>query len=129
MSKLARRASQYLLIGTLVVSLGSHLALLQTVAWGAMLVGFSRTESFEEAAKKTFDGKHPCPLCKVVKQSKSREERKPLVKSEMKLDVVLPLPVLLKEPRGVPVVTLPPVYLERGSEVSLGVPLQPPRAV
>jgi hypothetical protein len=129
MSKLARRASHYLLIGTLLVSLGGHLALLQTVAWGSMLVGFSRTESLEEAAKKTFDGKHPCHLCKVVKESKSQEERKPLVKSEMKLDVVLPLPVFLKEPRSVPVVTLPPVYLNRDSDVSLGVPLQPPRAV
>jgi hypothetical protein len=128
MSKLARRASQYLLIGTLVVSLGGHLALLQTLAWGTMLVEFSRTESMREAAKKTFDGEHPCALCKVVKESKSQEERKPLVKSEMKLDVVLPVPVRLKEPRGVPVVTKPPVYLNRDSIVSLGVPLQPPRA-
>ena len=66
---------------------------------------------------------------KLVKESKRQEERKPLVKSEMKLDVVLPAPVLLKEPCGVPVVMLPPVYLDRDSEVSLGVPLQPPRAV
>lgn len=129
MSKVVRRMSQYLLIGTLVVSLGGHLALLQTLAWGTMLVEFSRTESLREAAKKTFDGEHPCALCKVVKESKSQEERKPLVKSEMKLDVVLPLPVLLKKPCGVPVVMLSPVYLDRDSNVSLGVPLQPPRAV
>ncbi len=129
MSKLALRASQYLLIGTLVVSLGGHLALLQTIAWGTMLVGFSRTATLEEAAKKTFDGNHPCHLCKVVKESKSQEERKPLVKSEMKLDVVLPLAVRLKEPRGVPTMTLPPVYLDRDSDVSLAVPLQPPRPV
>jgi hypothetical protein len=129
MSKLALRASHYLLIGTLIVSLGGHLALLQTVAWGTMLVGFSRTGSFEEAAKKTFDGKHPCPLCKVVKESKSQEERKPLVKAEMKLDVVLPLQVRMKGPRSEPVVPLLPFYLEKDSEVCLGVPLQPPRAV
>ena len=72
MPKLVLRASQYLLIGTLFVSLGGHLALLQTVAWGNMLVRFSRTESFAEAAKKTFDGKHPCPLCKLVKIRSAR---------------------------------------------------------
>lgn len=129
MAKVVRRMSQYLLIGTLVVSLGGHLALLQTLAWGTMLVEFSRTESMREAAKKTFDGEHPCALCKVVKESKSQEERKPLVKSEMKLDVVLPLPLLLKKPCGVPVVMLLPGYLDRDSNVTLGVPLQPPRAV
>ena len=32
------------------------------------------------------------------------------MKSEMKLDVVLPVPVFLREPRGLPVVMLPPVY-------------------
>jgi hypothetical protein len=54
----------------------------------------------QEAAKKTFDGEHPCALCKVVKESKSQEERKPLAKSEMKLDVVLPLSSLTEHDRS-----------------------------
>lgn len=84
MSQWVIRASQYLLIGTLLVSMGGHLALLQTVAWGNMLVEFSSKGSFSEAMDKTFDGEHPCHLCKVVKKSKSEGEKKPLLKAEMK---------------------------------------------
>jgi hypothetical protein len=129
MSKWALRASQYLLIGTLFVSLGGHLALLQTMAWGNMLVGFSRVSSLQEAAKKTFDGEHPCPLCKVVKESKKQEDKKSLVKAESKMEVILPSSARIKTPEGVAVVVLVPGYFGRDSEISLGVPLQPPRSV
>jgi hypothetical protein len=127
MSKLVLRASQFLLIGTLFVSLGGHLALLQTVAWGNMLRDYSRGTSLKEAAKMTFDGEHPCELCKVVKKSKQEEKKKPLVKAEAKMEVALPALVRLKPPRGVPVSVPVPGYCGQDSEVSLGVPLQPPR--
>lgn len=129
MSKRALRASQYLLIGTLFVSLGGHLALLQTIAWGNMLVAFSQTASIEEATRKTFDGEHPCPLCEVVKESRKHEEKKPQLKSQSKMEVTLPVAVRLTPPRGVPVVVVVPGYFGTDSEVSLGVPLQPPRSV
>jgi hypothetical protein len=129
MSSWVKRASHYFLIGTLFVSLGGHLALLQTVAWGNMLVGFSRGASLKEAAKKTFDGEHPCPLCKAVRESKKQEDRKPLLKAESKMEVALPTPVRLKTPRGVPVAVPVPGYFGIDSEVCLGVPLQPPRSV
>ena len=127
MSKRLRRASHYLLIGTLFVSLGGHLVLLQTLAWGNMLMSFSRTESITEAAKMTFDGEHPCELCKAVKQTKKEEEKKPLLKSEAKLEIILPASISLKTPIGIPVVVLVPGYSGSASDVSLGVPLQPPR--
>ena len=129
MSKRALRASQYLLIGTLFVSLGGHLALLQTIAWGNMLVAFSQTASLEEATKKTFDGEHPCPLCKVVKESRKQEDKKPLLKSQSKMEMTLPATVRLMPPPGLPVVIVIPGYFGTDSEVSLGVPLQPPRSV
>ena len=100
MSKWALRASQYLLIVTLLVSMGGHLAMLQTVAWGNMLVDFSSKSSFSEAMDKTFDGEHPCAMCKAVKKSKSEEEKKPLLKSEMKMEVALPAPVKVPFPQG-----------------------------
>jgi hypothetical protein len=129
MSDWVRRASQYLLIGMLFISLGGHLAVFQTIAWANMLKDFSQTASIEEAARKTFSGEHPCSLCKVVRESRKQEEKKPLLKVESKLDVALPTPVRLKEPRGVPVVIVVPAYYGHGSVVSLGVPLQPPRSV
>lgn len=129
MLKLARSIGRWLLLGTLFVSLGGHLVLLQSLAWANMLVGFSRTESFSQAAKKTFDGEHPCPLCKAVSKSRQQEEKKPLVKAEAKMDMLLPSGVVLAAPCGIPLVQPLPGYSGRHVSISLGVPLQPPRLV
>lgn len=129
MSKWALRASQYLLIGALLVSMGGHLALVQTIAWGNMLVEFSSKGSFSEAVDKTFDGEHPCHLCKVVKKTKSEEEKKPLLKSEMKWEVALPGPVKVPFPRSTELGFLVTEYDGIYVEVHLAVPMQPPRDV
>jgi hypothetical protein len=105
------------------------LVVLQTIAWGTMLRDFSRTSSLEEAAKKTFDGEHPCALCKVVEKSKEQEDKKPLLKAVAKMDVAIPTPILLKSPSGVPVVIVVPGYFGMDAEVCLGVLWQPPRGV
>ncbi len=128
MSKRALRAGQYLLIGALIISMGGHWALLQTIAWGNMLVDFSSQSSISEAVEKTFDGEHPCALCKVVKKSKSEEEKRPLLKSEMKMEVILPAPVRVPFPRGTVVVFRVTEYSGTFEEVCLAVPTQPPRA-
>jgi hypothetical protein len=129
MSKWALRASQYLLIGTLLVSMGGHLALLQTIAWGNMLVEFSSKESFSAAVDKTFDGEHPCPLCKVVKKSKSEQEKKPLLKAEMKWEVAMPAPVRVPFPWSTEVEFRVTDHSRTYVEVHLAVPMQPPRVV
>ena len=127
MSKWALRASQILLIGTLLVSLGGHLALLQTIAWSTMLVDFSSQSSLSEAMDKTFDGEHPCPLCKVVKKSQGEEEKKPMLKSEMKMEVALPAPVKVPFPRSMELAFLVTAYSGTFVEVHLALPMQPPR--
>jgi hypothetical protein len=129
MSKWALRTSQYLLIGTLLVSMGGHLALLQTIAWGNMLVDYSSKGSLTEAVGKTFDGEHPCHLCKVVKKSKSEEKKKPLLKSEMKWEVAMPAPVKVPFPQSVELAFRVTEYSGNYREVHLALPMQPPRAV
>lgn len=128
MSKWALKLSQYLLIGILMVSMGGHLALLQTIAWGNMLVDFSSKVSLTEAMEKTFDGEHPCPLCKVVSKSKDGEEKKPLLKAEMKMEVALPMPVKVPFPKFSEVAFRVTEYAGTFSEVYLALPMQPPRA-
>jgi hypothetical protein len=59
----------------LVLSLGLHWTLLQTVAWSGMLISSSRDGTFWEAVVKTFDGQHPCALCKVVTDGRKAEHR------------------------------------------------------
>ncbi len=129
MSQRLLSIGRYFLLGILFVSLNGHLALLQTLAWGNMLVDYSKQSSFSEAAKKTFDGEHPCKLCKVVSESKKQEEKKPLLKSEIKLDVALPSVVHLSDPRSTDLVVRVPAYEGRDARVELGVRLQPPRWV
>jgi hypothetical protein len=66
----------------LACSIGLHWSFLQSLAWTTMLADNLRTTSFSAALQRTFDGKHPCPLCKAIAQGK---------KSEKKSDALLPL--------------------------------------
>ncbi len=122
-------AGRYLLIGALFVSVGGHLALVQSLAWGNMLLEYSHGTSVTEAAKKTFDGEHPCHLCKVVKEGRKQEERKTLVKAESKMNATLPVQVRLKEIIGQDIVMAVPPYSGLDSNVYPGVPMRPPREV
>ncbi len=105
------------------------MALLQTIAWGNMLVDGSGKGSFSEAMDKTFDGEHPCHLCKVVKKSKSEEQKKPLLKAEMKWEVAMPAPVRVPFPRSTELDFRVTEYSGSFVEVHLAVRMQPPRVV
>ena len=70
----------------LVMMIGGHWVLLQSAAWVGMAIQFSRTESVSVALEKTFDGKHPCPLCKIVKAGKASEKKQELLKFETKFE-------------------------------------------
>ena len=86
----------------LFLSTGGHLALLQGVAWATMIRDYSRAGSVTAAVEKTFDGKHPCPLCKKIAAQRSHEENAPVtVKVDKKAEVfiasdvaIIPLPVI-----------------------------------
>jgi len=71
-----------LVIAALVLTTGAHWAALQTVAWTTMLANNLCTQSVSEAVSNTFDGAHPCPLCKAIAAAK---------KSQKKSDAVAPL--------------------------------------
>ena len=83
---MTRRLFELLLVGSLIVAIGAHWALLQSVAWTSMFIAYSQNASLKEALKKTFDGKHPCNLCKVVQEGKKSERKNDVQKSDNKLD-------------------------------------------
>jgi hypothetical protein len=70
------RIGNAFLILALLGATGAHWALLQSVAWATMLADHARTENLSLAIVKTFDGKHPCALCKEVAQGRQNEKRK-----------------------------------------------------
>lgn len=64
-----------LLVLVLVLSLGLHWAVLQSVAWVGMLANYSQDASFSDAWSKTFDGKHPCELCTSIQKGRAEEKQ------------------------------------------------------
>jgi hypothetical protein len=69
------RIGKISLVFALASMLGAHWALLQTVAWTTMLADNLQSNSFQVAAEKTFDGKHPCCLCKAIAAGKKSENK------------------------------------------------------
>ena len=83
------------LVLTLVLTLGLHWALLQTVAWSNMLAHNLQRGSIAEAWTKTFDGKHPCELCKQIAAGKKAEKRAQFPTLAKKLEFVSTRPVFV----------------------------------
>ena len=87
-----RAAIRFATVLVLVLSLGLHWALLQSIAWVGMIASYSRVASLAEALSKTFDGKHPCCLCKLIQKGRAEEkqqEQKQKVKPGSKIDLGL----------------------------------------
>ena len=84
-----RRVSEFLLVATLSCSLGLHWAILQSAAWVGMAVSYSKSAPLKEALVKTFDGEHPCKLCKVVSAGKQSEKQAEFPTLAKKLEFTL----------------------------------------
>ncbi|HTV75960.1 MAG TPA: hypothetical protein VMD57_03100 [Candidatus Baltobacteraceae bacterium] len=69
------RIGKIFVVISLVMMLGAHWAVLQTVAWTAMLADNLCTHSVREAVTDTFDGQHPCPLCRAIAAGKQSEKK------------------------------------------------------
>jgi len=69
------RLPKLLLALALASSIGLHWAFFQTLAWAQMVINYSQNASLTEALEKTFDGKHPCKLCKNIAESKRSEKK------------------------------------------------------
>lgn len=120
------RGGKWLTVCALVVLIGGHWFALQSAAWLGMAVNFSKTETVSVALQKTFDGKHACKLCKIVKAGKASEKKQDLLKLEAKIDFQLvagscglfpPRPIRHFTPQS-----------ERADSLLLAPPLPPPRA-
>ena len=71
---------------SLCAALGLHWAALQSVAWVGMLVSYAQSGTVASAIEKTFDGKHPCPLCNAIRkgeQSGKKQEFQVSAKIDM----------------------------------------------
>lgn len=75
LSSVLTRFGKRLIVVALAFSLGWQWAALQTVAWAGMLVQNLRCDSLAQAWSRTFDGNHPCCLCKAIAAGKKSEKK------------------------------------------------------
>lgn len=78
-----------LLVTLLTLSVGFHWAFLQSLAWTGMVVRYSQGTSLSEALRKTFDGQHPCSICRLVEEGRSHESQPAVLKVESKIELAL----------------------------------------
>src|ERR1700737_5337569 len=70
---------------------GGHWALLQTSAWVGMIVQYTQRAGLKAGLAETFDGEHPCSVCKAIQDGKKQEQKKaPLLQAELKKDYLVP---------------------------------------
>ena len=81
-------------IFALCLSLGVHWLALQSVAWTGMLLANARHAPLGEAVTKTFDGAHPCELCRAVAAGKKSEKKSEVLPTIVKLDLICTLRTL-----------------------------------
>ena len=67
------RLSKLLIALALAASIGLHWAALQVVAWTGMVISYSQDAPLVEAVSKTFDGRHPCSVCKQIAKARRAE--------------------------------------------------------
>jgi hypothetical protein len=80
------RLGKVLVVVALVATITARWAVLQTVAWTTMLADNLQSAPLQEALTKTFDGKHPCCLCKAIAARKESERKKEVAAQMQKIE-------------------------------------------
>jgi hypothetical protein len=86
------RRPKWLVVALLIFAVGAQWAFLQSAAWIGMLASNLQTASFHEAWTRTFDGKHPCRLCKLVSEGKKSEQKQERLQLKTQIDFFLTVP-------------------------------------
>jgi hypothetical protein len=72
------RIGRVLAVVALLNFAGAHWVVLQSIAWSGMLAKQARYSRLAEAIQKTFDGAHPCNLCKGISRAQGKERKPPV---------------------------------------------------
>lgn len=74
LSPMLTRITAFLLFMNLCLAAGVQFPILKSIAWTGMIVSNSRTAPLKIALAKTFDGKHPCDLCRHISRMVKAEK-------------------------------------------------------
>jgi hypothetical protein len=118
-----RRIGRVAIVFALCGVIGLQWAALQSIAWTAMLIEYSKHSTVCYAIQRTFDGAHPCSLCHAVSKAKSSEKKSDLQSSFVRLDMICPGSVSIAQRSFAPVVFPELVFFCPNNRSS---PLAPP---
>ncbi len=113
---------------------GGHWAVLQTVAWSGMILNYSRVHGLQKGVEETFDGKHPCPMCKKVTEGVHNESAQPDKQQQQasktdKKPATCTAQTAPSTPRGIPTRPVLPRDLIGFSARSETPPVPPPKRI
>lgn len=83
------RLRQFVAVTLLALFLGVHWVALQSMGWATMLVTRSQTAGLGEAVRTTFDGEHPCEVCRMVSEGRKAEKQAPAVFKVTKIEAAM----------------------------------------
>lgn len=75
MHRLFQRLNAVIIAVALCSATGAHWVILQSVAWAGMLATYAHDRPLTQAVAETFDGEHPCDLCLVIADGKTKEQK------------------------------------------------------
>ena len=84
----------------LCLSIGAHWVVLQSVAWGTMIARYSQQTSLTQAVAQTFDGDHPCNLCKRISSARHSEKKSDAQSVTIKPDLICATRRIILLPRS-----------------------------
>jgi hypothetical protein len=85
-----KRLSQVLMLVAVLAASGAQWTVLQSIAWTTMLANNLQTRTFCQALTMTFDGKHPCCLCKAIAAGKRSQKKQAFSHSLKRLEFLAP---------------------------------------
>jgi hypothetical protein len=87
-SSMIRPIGRAFTIFALCLAIGLHWAALQSIAWTTMLVAYSKQTTLNQAVARTFDGDHPCDLCKRISSTQHSQKKPQAQPSPTKPDLI-----------------------------------------
>jgi hypothetical protein len=122
---LLRFAQVILVFAVFCMANGSDF-IVQGFAWGTMIIDYSSRDTVVEAVLKTFDGNHPCKICKKVDEQQNSQTKRMIETGLRKLDLCCAAPELFELPDLGS--TSFPAFETKTLPMSGDPPFQPPRS-
>jgi hypothetical protein len=72
----------------LCLAIGLHWAALQSLAWTTMLIEYSKHTTLSQAITQTFDGDHPCAMCKGINAAQHSPKKQQATSTASKPDLI-----------------------------------------